>query len=56
MAKTEQTVDDLFDEALKEIDSDSSNLEPIFWNGMIVGTKQDLIDGKIDPLDRDQWR
>jgi len=32
------------------------DMTPIFWNGMLVGTRQDLIDGKIDPTDRDAWK
>lgn len=28
---------------------------PVIWNGQIVGTRQDLIDGKIDPMDISAW-
>ena len=29
---------------------------PVFWCGMVVGTRQDVIDGKIDMSDRDGWK
>ncbi len=32
------------------------DLTPVTWNGMIVGTRQDLIEGRIDPTDRDAWK
>jgi len=29
---------------------------PIFHGGVCIGSRQDLIDGKIDPTDRDAWK
>ena len=34
---------------------DAPDTTPVFWNGMVVGTRDDLKTGKIDPLDRDAW-
>jgi hypothetical protein len=28
---------------------------PIFWGGVVVGTRQDILDGKIDMSDR-SWK
>ena len=31
------------------------DMTPVFWNGQVVGTRDDLKTGKIDPLDKDAW-
>jgi len=32
------------------------DLTPIFHYGVTVGCRQDVLDGKLDLLDRDMWR
>jgi len=32
------------------------DMTPIFHGGVLIGTRQDIIDGKIDPTDRDAWK
>ena len=55
--------DKTIEELIAELELESSkpldpnyDYTPVFWNGMLVGTKQDIIDGKIDPTDRSAWR
>jgi len=56
--------DKTIDEMIKDFENDTMETKldpdcdytPVFWNGMLVGIQQDLIDGKIDPLDRDAWK
>ena len=32
------------------------DLTPVFWNGMLVGSREDLKDGTIDPMDSSAWK
>jgi len=32
------------------------DLTPIFHNGVLIGSRQEVIDGDLDLLDRDMWR
>jgi len=32
------------------------DLTPIFHGGVLIGSRQDLKDGLIDPTDRDKWK
>lgn len=40
----------------KKDEKSSEDSSPVFWNGMVVGTTEDLRDGKIDPTNTDKWR
>lgn len=58
---TAKPEDKTFEELLSELGVQPKPLDPnydytpIFWNGMVVGTRQDIIDGNLDPFDRSAW-
>jgi len=45
-----------FDKIMNEPADPERDNTPIFHGGVLVGCRQDLIDGKLDPMDRDAWK
>ena len=51
-AKTPKYINDYFNKNMGVDKPVGPDLTPIFHGGALIGTQQDLIDGKIDPTDR----
>ena len=55
-SSTPQYIKDHFDKTWGADAPSEPDNTLIFHGGVCVGTRQDLAEGKIDPLDRDSWK
>jgi len=55
-SSTPDYINDYFNKTWGADSPTKPDLTPIFHGGVLIGSRQDLIDGKIDPTDQSAWK